>query len=104
MAGFNDLKELLESEAGEIARKLDAKDGNYDGNIDIDVLNQFFEENGFNTFTNPENLKSLNFIDVVKMIYNLKKEQQETGQASIKVDFDPAEEMRKAKKQYERWR
>lgn len=102
MASFSDLNELLDSEAGEIARKLDADDGSYDGSVDVDIFNKFLLENGFRSYEFQDGVKTIAYIDVVKMIYNLKREQQVSGDSKIRIDFDPAEEMRKARKQV-RW-
>jgi hypothetical protein len=104
MASFSDLNELLDSEAGEIARKLDADDGSYDGKVDVDILNQFLTENGFKKYNSIDGKDWVSYIDVVKMIYNLKRESLAHGDTKISVDFDPVEELRKARKQYERWR
>lgn len=103
MASFDDLNNILNSEAGEIARKLDANDGDYDGNVDLNIFNRFLQENGFKTYSAPEGTDSVPFIVVAKMIYNLKKEQRASGDSKIKIDFDPAEEMLKAKKSLRSW-
>ena len=84
--------------------KLDADDGSYDGNIDIEVLNHLLKENGFRTYDAKTATNNVPFIDVVKMIYNLKQEQKATGAVSIKVDLILLKKWRKARKQYEKWR
>ena len=89
-----DLKELLNSEAAEIARKLDAVDGSYDGDISLSKLNTFLMENDFRPYKSTET--TIPFIEAAKYIYNIKKEQQQ--EVPITVDFDPQEEMRKDRK------
>ena len=104
MSNNYDLKEILNSEAAEIARKIDSSDGYYDGMIDVDILNKFLLENGYKKYDATDGRTQIPYIDVAKMLYNLKRESSLSGSSKIKVDFDPVEELRKAKKQYENWR
>lgn len=104
MGSFEELRELLDSEAGDIAKNLDEKDGYYDGKVDVDILNEFLSENGFKQYIPTDGQDWVPYIDVVKMIYNLKREQETTPDHKIKVDFDPVEELRKAREQYEKLR
>jgi len=101
MSSFEELRELLDSEAGDIARNLDEKDGYYDGKVDVDIFNKFLSENGFKKYVPTDGKDWVPYIDVVKMIYNLKREQETSPDHKIKVDFDPVEELRKARLQYE---
>ena len=80
-------------------KKLDADDGSYDGDVSVTILNDFLVENGLRTYASVRS--TIPFIEAVKYIYNIKKEQQ--ANSAIKIDFDPEEEMRKDRKRINRF-
>ena len=66
ITSMQDLQELLNSDIGELVRKMDADDGSYDGKVSVDIYNEWRVSKGYKPVVLAKGETALPFIDVVK--------------------------------------
>lgn len=100
ITSFKELLEILDSEVGDIAKKLDSDDGSYDGTVDLKIYNEWRISKGFEPIETLDGSTTMPLIEVVKGIYEIMRETKSLNHSeysgnAIKVDFDPVSELYK---------
>ena len=70
-SSYDEAKELLNSDIGELVRKMDADDGSYDGKVSVDIYNEWRVSKGYKPVVLAKGETALPFIDVVKGCYGI---------------------------------
>lgn len=73
---LKDLQEILDSHIGDLVKEMDAGDGSYDGNVSVDIYNEWRASRGYGPIELPEGVTSLPFIEVVKGCYGIIRQEK----------------------------